>query len=74
MKLKSLTANQPSFHPVVFKEGVNIIVGKNALPQGENDGKTYNGVGKSLVLHLIHFCLGSKKLNLLKVCQIGNSR
>ena len=62
MKLKSLTANQPSFHPVVFKEGVNIIVGKNALPQGENDGKTYNGVGKSLVLHLIHFCLGSNKI------------
>lgn len=62
MKLLSLRANQPSFHPVIFKDGINIIVGKQVAPHTENDGNTYNGVGKSLTLHLIHFCLGSNKI------------
>ena len=65
MKLKSLSANQPSFHPIIFNEGLNIIVGKQALPHSQNDGNTYNGVGKSFVLHLIHFCLGSNKIDSL---------
>lgn len=63
MKLKCLRANQSSFHTINFKEGLNIIVGKQASPHNENDGNTYNGVGKSFVLHLIHFCLGSKKID-----------
>ncbi|MCM1219847.1 MAG: DUF2326 domain-containing protein [Lachnospiraceae bacterium] len=63
MKLLSLRANQPSFHPVVFKNGINIIVGKQVAPHNENDGNTYNGVGKSLTLHLIHFCLGANKID-----------
>lgn len=63
MKLKCLRANQSSFHTINFKEGLNIIVGKQASPHNENDGNTYNGVGKSFVLHLIHFCLGSNKID-----------
>ena len=54
MKLLSLTANSPTFHPIIFKDGINIIVGKQVSPHNENDGNTYNGVGKSLTLHLIH--------------------
>lgn len=65
MKLKSISANQPSFHPIIFNDGLNIIVGKQASPHSENDGNTYNGVGKSFVLHLIHFCLGSNKIDSL---------
>jgi uncharacterized protein YydD (DUF2326 family) len=63
MNLISLKSNQPSFHPILFKDGINIIVGKQVAPHSENDGNTYNGVGKSLTLHLVHFCLGSNKLN-----------
>lgn len=63
MKLLSLRANKASFHPVVFKDGINIIVGKQVAPHNENDGNTYNGVGKSLTLHLIHFCCGSRKID-----------
>ncbi len=63
MKLVSLTANKSSFHPVIFKDGLNIIVGQQAASSAENDGNTYNGVGKSLILHLIHFCLGSNKID-----------
>lgn len=65
MQLLSLRANKASFHPIIFKEGVNIIVGKQVAPLDENDGNTYNGVGKSLTLHLIHFCLGSNKIDSL---------
>lgn len=63
MKLLSLRANQPSFHPVVFKDGINIILGKQVAPHNENDGNTYNGVGKSLIIHLVHFCLGANKID-----------
>lgn len=63
MKLLSLRANKPSFHPITFKDGVNIIVGKQVAPHNENDGNTYNGVGKSMTLHLVHFCLGANKID-----------
>lgn len=63
MKLLSLRANKASFHPVIFKDGINVIVGKQVAPHNENDGNTYNGVGKSLTLHLIHFCCGSRKID-----------
>lgn len=63
MKLISLRANKESFHPVIFKDGINVIVGKQVAPHNENDGNTYNGVGKSLTLHLIHFCCGSRKID-----------
>ena len=66
MRLISLTANQKSFHPIIFKDGINIIAGKQVTPHNENDGNTYNGVGKSLTLHLIHFCLGSRKIESFK--------
>ena len=55
MKLLSLRANKPSFHPIVFKDGINIIVGKQVAPLDENDGNTYNGVGKSLHYTLFIF-------------------
>lgn len=67
MRLISLEANKTSFHPIRFTDGVNIIVGKQVAPLDENDGNTYNGVGKSLTLHLIHFCLGSNKIDSFKV-------
>lgn len=63
MKLISLKANKASFHPIIFKNGINIIVGKQVSPHDENDGNTYNGVGKSLTLHLIHFCLASNRID-----------
>lgn len=63
MKLISLTANKPSFHSVSFRDGINVIVGKQVAPPSENDGNTYNGVGKSLTMHLVHFCLGSNAID-----------
>ena len=57
MKLISLTSNKDSFNPVTFNEkGLSIIA---AVKRTSDQRKTYNSVGKSLTISLIHFCLGS---------------
>jgi len=62
MRLISLTANKESFHAVHFREaGPSLIVASQKDPTATNVDRTYNGVGKSLLLALIHFCLGSSK-------------
>jgi uncharacterized protein YydD (DUF2326 family) len=67
MRLISLTANQDSFHPVIFnKSGVSLITGTKKDPDRRDDSRTYNGVGKSLIIALIHFCLGSNKIKAFK--------
>lgn len=62
MHLISLTANKKSFRAVKFnKTGLSFIVAKQKNPGESDKGKTYNGVGKSLIVALIHFCLGADK-------------
>lgn len=57
MRLIELTSNQPGFKSVKFNEtGLTLVVGSRS-----NNGATYNGVGKSLIVELIHFCLGANK-------------
>lgn len=57
MRLIRLSANHESFKPVKFNEtGLTLIVGSKT-----KGGDTYNGVGKSLIVALLHFCLGSNK-------------
>lgn len=59
MRLIKLSANKSSFHTVNFINGLNLIVGKKKNPDDNNLKNTYNGVGKSLLIELIHFCLAS---------------
>ena len=60
MKLLKLSANKNSFRPVIFnKEGISLITGRR---KSSSDADTYNSVGKSLMIYLIHFCLGLKKV------------
>lgn len=68
MQLIKLTADKNTFHPVIFKDGINIIVGKKSNPLAKSDGNTFNGVGKSLIVHLIHFCLCSNRIDALEKC------
>lgn len=61
MRLVKLSANQASFKSVTFNEtGVSLIIGsrKDTLSLDENI-RSYNGVGKSLIVEILHFCLGS---------------
>ena len=58
MKLIKLSSNKESFRPVLFNEnGISLVT---ARKKSNLIADTYNSVGKSLMIYLIHFCLGSK--------------
>jgi len=60
MKLIKLRANKESFHTIPFNnKGISLIIAKKRT---ENDRNTYNSVGKSLSIALVHFCLASNKI------------
>lgn len=64
MRLIELRANQDSFHTITFnRTGVSII---RAIKKNEDKKSTYNSTGKSLLIYLIHFCLGASENNELK--------
>lgn len=64
MKLISLTSNQDSFRDVKFNpNGISLVVAKHSKRTTSSTQNTYNGLGKSLVVHIIHFCLGGKSKN-----------
>ena len=61
MRLISLAASERTFKTVVFnKTGASFILAKQDKPEQFDNSKTYNGVGKSLLVSLIDFCLGTK--------------
>jgi uncharacterized protein YydD (DUF2326 family) len=65
MQLISVRANKTSFRPVVFnKTGLSFIVAKQKNPGSSEDGKTYNGVGKSLLVRIINFVSGPKRADI----------
>ena len=61
MYLIELSANQSTFQTVKFKNGLNFIVG-GMSDKSKNKKSTYNGVGKSLLIKILHFCLGCNKI------------
>ncbi len=64
MRLIKLEANQPSFHTVHFNSrGLSIIVGKKEDKNNTNTKNTYNSVGKSLLIRIVHFCLGANTID-----------
>lgn len=70
MQLLKVYSNKASFHTVKFKTNQsNFIVAKQKNPGSNEDGKTYNGVGKSLLVKIIHFCLGANKKNYKVFCE-----
>ena len=61
MYLISLSASESSFKAIKFnKTGASFILAKQNNPEQHDNSKTYNGVGKSLVVALIDYCLGAK--------------
>jgi uncharacterized protein YydD (DUF2326 family) len=63
MRLIKLTANQSTFKTVEFnRSGISIISAQKQNPDEKGGTKTFNSVGKSLTVALIHFCLASNKV------------
>lgn len=70
MRLISVRANQESFRTVNFNQyGLSFIVAKQKNPGSTEKGRTYNGVGKSLLVKIIHFCLGASRHDYRSFCE-----
>lgn len=51
-KLISLSSPTQLFRPIIFKDGLNIILGRYT-----ESGKDINGIGKTTIINLIDYCL-----------------
>lgn len=56
--LIELRANKKTFKTLVFKKGLNIILADSSESSSEKDSR--NGVGKTSLIEILHFCLGGK--------------
>ncbi len=55
--IHSVTANQPSFNTVRFEPGFNVVLADRTKESTKKDSR--NGLGKSTLIEIIHFCLGA---------------
>jgi len=70
MHLLKVYSNKESFRTVTFNEtGLSFIVAEQDNPESEDKGKTYNGVGKSFLIRIIHFCFGADKEGYEQFCE-----
>ena len=62
MHLIKVSANKSSFKTINFnRSGLNFILAKQKNEDNYDVSKTYNGVGKSLIVKIVHFCLRCKR-------------
>jgi uncharacterized protein YydD (DUF2326 family) len=57
--IHSVRCSHPSFNAVHFKQGFNIVLADKTSQSSNKDSR--NGLGKSLLIEIIHFCLGASK-------------
>ncbi len=62
--IRAVRANKDSFRIVEFREGFNVVLADKTDKSSDKDSR--NGAGKSLLLEIIHFCLGGNKGQSLK--------
>ena len=53
----AVRANQPSFKEVTFSSGFNVVMADRTKESSERESR--NGLGKTTLVEIIHFCLGS---------------
>ena len=56
--INAVRANKASFRTVTFTDGFNVIVADRTTTSTEKDSR--NGLGKTTLIEIIHFCLGGK--------------
>lgn len=55
----SISSDHPSFKRVTFNAGFNVILAERTKESTKKDSR--NGLGKSTLIEIIHFCLGGSK-------------
>ena len=55
--IHAVRANKSSFHAVEFDAGFNVVLADRAKESTRKDFR--NGLGKTTLLEIIHFCLGA---------------
>lgn len=55
----SIKSNKLSFKKIEFKPGFNVILAERTKESTKKDSR--NGLGKSTLIEVIHFCLGASK-------------
>lgn len=63
IKLLRLYSSPEIFKPIEFGDGINLIMGEKVEDEGVKKGKKTNGVGKSMCVEFINFCLLKKTLD-----------
>lgn len=56
--IKRVSSNHASFKTVEFKPGFNVVLAERTHESTKLDSR--NGLGKSTLIEIIHFCLGAK--------------
>jgi uncharacterized protein YydD (DUF2326 family) len=56
--IKKVFANKPSFKTVEFQTGLNVVWADRTKESTKKDSR--NGLGKSTLIEIIHFCLGAR--------------
>jgi len=54
-----IKSNNPSFRTIKFTPGFNMVIAERTKESTNRDSR--NGLGKSTLIEIIHYCLGSKK-------------
>jgi uncharacterized protein YydD (DUF2326 family) len=55
--ISRIYANDSRFKAVEFKQGLNVVLADRQQDSGKKDSR--NGIGKTTLINILHFCLGS---------------
>lgn len=67
--IRSISSNKASFRRVAFQPGFNLIIADCTQQSLERDSR--NGLGKTLLLEILHFCLGADAKGLCRPELVG---
>jgi uncharacterized protein YydD (DUF2326 family) len=70
--IRSIRANKATFRSVKFEPGFNVVLADKTDKSSRKDSR--NGAGKSLLVEIIHFCLGGKAGTSLKKKELHDWR
>lgn len=66
----SVKADKPSFKSIEFAPGFNVVLAERTKESTKKDSR--NGLGKSTLLEIIHFCLGANRGETLRNTQLDD--